>query len=400
MSLSSRYILSQTFKPLLIAILIALLILLTERMVRLLELTLGAKSSMGLLFEMLSYLVPHYLGTAIPIAFFLGIIIAFNKMSLDSEIDALFAAGAGLHQQVRPVMALSLLILVITALLFGYLQPHGRYAFRSLVYQLRNIDLYYLMEEGVFTEIGKHTLMLETLDRNSRYFKQVFIFEDRGKKGMMVVTAQEGTITASEEGQQAILKLKYGRQFQLDSPGLNAGSTWTSDKSANFADFEEVSTPIGSAGSRLFRSRGQDERELTLIELWENLDTPPEDTTRERMTAELHMRLIRIISLPLLPLLAVPFALSRRRSDRFYRIALGLVILIIYNEIVKLGETSVDRGNTTVLIGLWMPFMVFASFCIWCFLRSAFSIRPGILDTLLGYLSRATDHVIHLMRRS
>ena len=44
--------------------------LLAERLVRLLDTTLGKKNSFGVVFELLAYLVPHYLGTAIPAAFF------------------------------------------------------------------------------------------------------------------------------------------------------------------------------------------------------------------------------------------------------------------------------------------------------------------------------------------
>ena len=90
-SIVDRYVLKQIARPLAAAMSIGLLMLLAERMVRLLDTTLGKKNSFAVVFELLAYLMPHYLGTAIPAALFLGLLFGFNKMSKDSEIDALIA---------------------------------------------------------------------------------------------------------------------------------------------------------------------------------------------------------------------------------------------------------------------------------------------------------------------
>ena len=68
------YILRQVIKPLAGAMAIGLLVLLAERMVRLLDTILGKKNSFAVVFELLAYLVPHYLGLAVPAALFLGLL--------------------------------------------------------------------------------------------------------------------------------------------------------------------------------------------------------------------------------------------------------------------------------------------------------------------------------------
>ncbi len=54
-----RYVLRQISKPLLASLGIGLLVLLAERLVRLLDVTLGKKNSFGVVFELLAYLVPQ-----------------------------------------------------------------------------------------------------------------------------------------------------------------------------------------------------------------------------------------------------------------------------------------------------------------------------------------------------
>jgi hypothetical protein len=90
-----RYVLKKVATPLLTAMAIGLLVLMADRLVRLLEVTLGKKNSFAVVFELLGYLVPHYLGLALPAAMFLGLLFGFNKMSKDSEIDAFMAPASG-----------------------------------------------------------------------------------------------------------------------------------------------------------------------------------------------------------------------------------------------------------------------------------------------------------------
>ena len=79
MSVVDRYILRQISKPLITAIIIGMLVLLAERMVRLLDVTLGKRNSFGMVFELLAYLLPHYLGMAVPGGAFSGADVRFQQ---------------------------------------------------------------------------------------------------------------------------------------------------------------------------------------------------------------------------------------------------------------------------------------------------------------------------------
>jgi len=168
---------------------IGLALLLSERLVRLLDLTLGKKKSFSLIFEMLSYLIPHYLGIALPAAMFLGLLFGFSRLSKDSELDAFLAAGYGLHQIARPVIILSCGLALVSAAIFGFLQPHSRYLYRAVVHSIKSADVFYLAEEGVFMRVGKRTFILDELSRGNNKFKRIFMYEEGSDKGSETVTA-------------------------------------------------------------------------------------------------------------------------------------------------------------------------------------------------------------------
>src|SRR5690606_17631980 len=203
--ITTRYILRQILRPLAGALAIGLMVLLAERMVRLLDVTLGKRNSFSLVFEMLAYLVPHYLGLAIPAAFFLGLLFGFSKLSSESEVDAFMASGIGLHQLAKPVMGLALLFTLLATLIVSHIQPHTRYAYRSLLHTVRNVEIFYLAEEGVFMRAGPRTFILDKLARGSNEFEHIFMFEDQGKRGYETVTASRGALIELDNEPRPVL---------------------------------------------------------------------------------------------------------------------------------------------------------------------------------------------------
>ena len=189
-----RHVLRQVSLPLAGALVIGLLMLLADRMVRLLDTTLGKKNSFTVVFEMLAYLVPHYLGTALPAALFLGLLLGFGKMSANSETDAFMASGIGLNRMARPVIVLGALLAAVSLVIMGWVQPHARYAYRSVVFDVQNVDVFYLAEEGVFMQAGDRTFIIDHLDRGKNAFQNAFIYQDKGPEGSETVTAATGRL--------------------------------------------------------------------------------------------------------------------------------------------------------------------------------------------------------------
>src|SRR3954452_10533024 len=153
MAIYSRYLLAQIARPMITAILVALIALLAERTLRVIDLVVGWRGSLFVVFEMLGYLVPHYMGLAAPVAFFLGILLTFSRLSREGELAAIFASGIGLPGLLRPIFATAILLAAVTALLVSHLQPYGRYAYRAASFALTNASFANLLQGGMFTTI-------------------------------------------------------------------------------------------------------------------------------------------------------------------------------------------------------------------------------------------------------
>jgi lipopolysaccharide export system permease protein len=385
LSILDRHVLRQVSVPLLGAFVIGLLMLLADRMVNLLDTTLGKKNSFGVVFEMLAYLVPHYLSTALPAALFLGLLLGFGKMAANSETDAFMASGIGLHRMARPVILLGCTLSLLSIAIMGWLEPHARYAFRSLVFDVQNVDVFYLAEEGVFMQAGDRTFIIDKLDRSKNAFERAFIFQDKGEAGSETVTSARGSLIENPGGQRPTLHLEDGHRLSLKTSSKAGGNT---PPTVEVTEFALADTPLGRISKDIFRPRGDDERELTLPELVSRLDDPPKESSKPEMVTELSERLVNAVSVLILPFLAIPFTVGSRRSPRGFRTVAALTLIVVYNEVIQQGANIANKGVVSPLVTLWLPCLLLALFAAWRYVAVCFTVSD---DPVGGAIDRAGE---------
>ena len=238
MATFDRYILSQILPSLGMTLVVALLILLVERLLRVLDLVLGNSGPLHYVARMLAYLAPHYLGIALPFAFFLAILLTFNRLSRESEFDALLAAGLGLHQLIRPLLLVTLVVLAIVAVTFNYLQPHARYAYRSLVAAVKNPLIYAAAKEGVFVTQGDMTFLVEEISFDRETYGQVFIYEDDTEGQTAVTTAKKGVLEKNTAGEASNAVLYDGVRLAVPKD--------STENEASVLTFSEIRVSLGN----------------------------------------------------------------------------------------------------------------------------------------------------------
>jgi lipopolysaccharide export system permease protein len=187
-----------------------------------------------------------------------------------------------------------------------------------------------------------------------------------------------------------VLRLDNGHRLKLDRwPSLDGKAEIPQ---ATVVEFATTDTPLGRVSDSIFRPRGEDERELTLPELYIQLDTPPKGSSRNSMLAELHKRIVNVVTFFMLPLLAVPFAIGRQRSQRGYRFGLAMVIVVAFHEIIEQGALTTRMSGISPWITMWLAFGLITAFAIWRFYMTCFTLKPdrigGVVDTFGAGIGR------------
>ncbi len=364
-----RYLLMQIFPTVMVTLFVAAVILCMERLMRLLDIAVGNGVSTLVVFQMLANLIPHYIGLALPAALFLGVLLAFRKLSLQSELDAVLSSGVGLARFIRPAMAFALVMAAFNFVLSGYLQPYSRYAYRAILFNITSGVIEQGIGEGIFMNLPNgYTLRVEQSRGAGRELVGVFAHKQSDNGEVVTLTAKRGELVTGEMDGIVTMRLFDGNRTEW-KPATNETSG---------LKFEVFDWPLDLAAIVKFRGRGGDERELTIDELYattmlnraaghfglEPTTTAESAPPQQRLPpsaveSELHGRIVFTLSMLLLPLLAAPLGIITRRATRSFGLVLGLLIMVSYHKVLEFGEAYASSTGVSSVPILWGAFAVF-----------------------------------------
>jgi len=357
MDLIDRYILRAVLTPLLLALGIAGMLLLLEQMLRLFDFVLAEQGPVDVVWRMLANLVPHYLGLALPLGAFIGIMLAFRNLSLSSELDALNSSGASVPRLLRPVYGLVALLMVFDFLLVSYIQPYARYKYEQIRFDVTSGALGIKVPQGEFVDIGDRvTIRLGKVNAETREAENIFLEQRDGKGGKSVITALSAGISTTPEVTRLILNMKDGRQIITDEKGDRASEL----------SFETFDVEVDLPAIAVFRNRGTDDREATFDEIWRFLRTNDRSVgpVWDDYHAGFHWRLIHPLTFLAMPILAVAMGVTGRRRQSNLKPIFGIAILIVYHEVLEeWGKVVASEGKLSPYISMWGLFAVFLALC-------------------------------------
>ncbi|MBV9840833.1 MAG: LPS export ABC transporter permease LptF [Sphingomonadaceae bacterium] len=387
LTLTDRYIARLIAFPLLATLVIAAMLLLLEKMLRLFDFVVQQGGPVSVVWKMLANLIPEYLSLGIPIGLTLGILLAFRRLALSSELDVLRATGNGYGRLLRVPYIYAIMLAVTNLAIVGFIQPYSRYAYEGLRYELRSGALGASIKVGEFTKLGKSmTMRIEDSRNSGRDLSGIFVMSS-GKDGKtLAVTAEHGTFMATDDPDTIIFRLRNGTLVH-DAPGF---------KTPRVLSFVGHDLPIDLPKVDSFRTRGGRDEELTIPELVRSGgDGRLTGKERAQSRAEFHFRLVEVATMLLLPLLAVSLAVPPKRSSSSLGIFLSIVMLVTYHKINEYAEGVAALGKVEPVLALWIPFLGFAWLIVWMYRTLAHT--PG--GQPIGALERAADKALAAIKR-
>jgi lipopolysaccharide export system permease protein len=389
LALIDRYTLKLTIWPMLGCLGVTVIALLLERTLRLLDMLSQSSTRFGSVMSMTTDLLPHYVGLALPVAFFVALFIVITRLDDGSEVEAFLASGVPLTRMAAPYVALGLVLMAFSLVVFGYSQPYSRYAYRAMLYAAQNAGWNGRLDGGAFVQDGDSIMTADSADLDGRKLQRVFIRRALPGGGEEIVTARSAELVSRPDGRQVTLVLQDGARVSQNGGG--------SFDTLRFRTFVMQNNLAGAAS--LLRARGGDERELTLGELAAQARQPDPVIPRRALLSELYARLARSVVLPILPLVALPLGLAAKRQRRAAGLVLAGALLLALQNGLQFGQSLAKAGKVTPEVGVGVPFFLFAGFCLWMFAGSR--QRPGDtpIGRFVGNLAVGIDRAVALLPR-
>ena len=328
-----RYIFREIAQSWLAVTGVLLFILLTNQFARVLGDVAKDKLPRGAVFQVIGLTALQYMTILVPIALFLAVMLALGRLYRDSEMPAMMACRVGPGGVYRPLT----LLLIPLAIGVGWLAmdvgPRALTAIERIGAEARRQADLASIEAGKFTgDDADGAVIYAERVTGPGAVEDVFL-QRRSPTGVVeVVVAERGEQQETEDPNARFFVLFDGRRY-VGVPGT-----------AEFRvmEFAEHGIPYRLPAPERLENNPEAMSTLALLR---------PDTLEE--AAELHWRIGVPLSTVILAILAVPLSRSQPRQGRYGRLAVGLLVFIIYFNLLSAGKAWIEKGSMPVAAGLW-----------------------------------------------
>lgn len=330
MGLLGRYVFRTTMMAFIItAVTLTILVWFTQ-IIREFDIVTNQRQSVLTFLSITSLFIPMLLMMIAPIALVISASHVLNKLSSDSEIIVMNAAGLSPSRAMRPLLAAAFVVSALVAFLAIYLSPLALRELRNRVTEVRTDILTHIAQPGRFTSIGGGLTFHIAGRQPDGILLGIFIDDRRDPKEHNTILAQSGEVVKNETG--AFLLLDGGSVQTVE-----AGQT-----DPRIVTFQRYAFDLSNFGGGA-RTIVYSSHEKFFWELFSPADAQQESDYR----AEIHDRLAS----PLYPIAFAVLAymfLGPPQTTRQSR-ALALLGMIGAITIVRLS------GFLSVIVGVHTP---------------------------------------------
>jgi len=219
-----RYILREHAGPFVFALVVATLVLLLGQVFKMMELivTKGVPGRYAL--ELFVLYLPAVLAYDVPMALMVGTLMAFGRLSADSEITAMKATGTSFLSLMAPVAVFACIFAVGMFFFNDLVLPEANHRFKNLLLDIQNKRPNVSLRPGVWiTDFAPYEIYIEEMDDRDMTLTGVKINIPRGGSLEKQISAAHGVLETGEGGRVRLL-LSDGT-IQITPPGSDSFQT-------------------------------------------------------------------------------------------------------------------------------------------------------------------------------
>ena len=369
------YIFKEIFVPFLLGFAVFTFVLLMGRLLNLAELVIAKGVPLAEILRMLSYMLPSFSFISVPMSCLLAVLLAFGRLSADSDIAAMKAGGISLYGLLPPVIAFATLTYLITTAITVYALPWGNTSFKSLLYNVINLRVNVSLKPGVFNDDFPGLMIyVANHDQATHIVSGVLIYDERKAEEPSTIFSRSGLIVTDPARKALRLRLLDGEMHRYrGNSGYQLMKFDSYDLSINFNQASKI-TP------------STNETDMTFSELRAGMKQKNADPRVLRELAiEFHRRLAFPFACFVFACIGIPLGLQNRRSGKSSGFSLCIVMLLLYYIFLSAGKTLGQKGAIPPFLSMWLPNLVFITMGIYLFKKTAHEERiilfelPGML---------------------
>lgn len=337
-SIINRYLIKEIILTFIGVSLVLLLIFVSGQLVSLYGKAVSGSIQASSVFKTLGLMSIGNMVFILPLSFYIAILLAFSRLYKDNEMVVLAACGIGPWSILRAVLGLAGLFAIIAGGFSLYLAPWAESQSERIIKQHQQSADVEVLSAGRFRELtkGEGVVYVQEFDEDNLTMNRIFMqyrFEDKNS----IISSASGERKTDEKTGDKFLILNNGQR--QDGPMENGQTV--------IIKFAEHGVRLIEKPAREIQYR---KRAVSTLELWQRGNNDD--------IAELQWRISSILFCLILAIMAVPLSKTSPRQGRYSKLALALLIFIIYSNLLNVSRAWLNKDVIPAWIGLWWVHLI------------------------------------------
>lgn len=323
--------------------LILLFIFMCNNLVRYLGMVSRGKFAFWVLMHLILLQVPITLGLLLPMGLFIGILLSYGRLYVDSEMTVLFACGYNRKQFIMSTMGIALIIAIISTFFSFWVLPAMELRIQQVFAEAKSGSVLDTITPGKFQVLNngnsERVYYVQKISRGHKHVEQVFSAERTLEKGKL---PSPWEVIVAKRGEDKFDPKTANDYFQMDDGQIYKGIP--GEKSFHVVAYKTYGIRSGS-GTLKNLSTNPRLMKFSRLLVFARFNKPA--------MAELQWRISIPLAVLLLAFLAIPLSRIRPRQGRYAKFLPAIIIFIIYFNLLMLARGWVGSGRLPVWLGMW-----------------------------------------------
>ena len=366
-----RYLSRQILASTLAVSAVLTLIIVSGRFIKFLSYAAAGELSPEFVFQSVAYRIPGMLVLILPLGLFLGVLLAYGRMYLESEMAVLKASGVSTRKLGMFALGPAVFIGLIIALLSFYISPLCWKQVEVIYAKQAEKSEFDSLAAGRFQTLGgQRTTYTSGVKQGQGELDFIFVSERDKKTGQLrVVIAESGkqVITNPQSGERFVV-LKDGFRYE----GIPGEAKY---REVEFREYGFL-MPHATANQRPPEIEAMTIKELLAgNKVWHQ--------------TELHWRLSMPLLAIIMVLIAVPMSKTNPRQGRYAKLIPSILLYMLYLMLLTAAKSAIDDGKLS-LIFLWLIHAAFFMLAMSLMFADRFWDKLSDLLPVISWRKRAS----------
>jgi len=345
----ARYLIKEIAQTLFGVILVLMLIGLSAQLVGLFAEVTAGNLSLNTVMLVFGLKALKMLLVVLPLSLYLSVLMTLSQLYQNNEMAAVSACGISQLYILRSVLSFSLLFSIVVGIFSLQIVPWANNLQQQIIAKSESSSDLEGMIAGRFKEMssGIGVMYIEDINEERTRLDNVFI-QRKHKKDESIARAKHGYQKMDEATGDSFMVLEKGVRFEGQ-----AGK-----KGYTVIEFEQHGVRIHKKSDIKIQKKYTTMPTLELLK-----------GKSPAHKSELHSRIAPVFLSLLLSALAIPLSQTSPRQGRYARLGLGLIIYMVFSNLIYVGKNWINLGKVSPELGLWWIHVILLMLVVFLFMQ-------------------------------